>query len=88
MMIKNAIGMAGIVALLLIGIGPLVKTACIAFSYQLLAAFTEPLSDTRITECVKGLSNGAILYLKVMSYSLLLFFIVIALTVGATSFVY
>lgn len=88
MMIKNGIGIAGIVVLLLIGFGPFLKVGCMTFSYKLLAAVTEPLADKRISGCVKGLSAGAVLYLKVMGYSLLLFFITIALAAGATSFAY
>ena len=88
MMIKNGIGIAGIVVLLFIGFGPVVKAGCMVFSYKLLAAVTEPLADKRISGCMKGMSTGALLYLKVMGYSLLLFFITIALAAGATSFAY
>lgn len=88
MMIKNAIGAAGIAALLFIGLGPFLKVMCLTFFYKLMAAVTEPFADKRISGCLKELSTGAVLYMKVMGYSLVLFFITIALAVSATSFVY
>lgn len=88
MMIKNGIGLAGMAVLLLIGIGPLLKTGCLSFFYKIMAAVTEPLADKRICGCIKELSEGALLYLKLLGYCLVLFFILIALTVSATSFVY
>ena len=88
MMIKNGIGLAGIVILILIGIGPLLKTGCLTLSYKVMAAVTEPLTDKRISSCIKDLSIGAILYMKLLGYSLMLFFVMIAIAVSATSFVY
>lgn len=88
MMIKNGIGIAGIVVLICIGIGPLLKTACLSLLYKIMAAVTEPLSDRRISGCIQQLSNGAVLYMKVQGYCLMLFFITIALAVSATSFAY
>ncbi len=86
MMIKNGIGIAGMVLLFCIGAGPLVKTAIITLLYKLVSAVAEPLSDKRISGCMKQLSNAAVLYMRVQGYCLLLFFIAIALAVCATSF--
>lgn len=88
MIIKNGIGIAGIVVLLCIGMGPLLKTGFLSLLYKLMAAVTEPLSDRRISGCIQQLSNAALLYMKVQGYCLMLFFITIALTVSATSFTY
>lgn len=88
MIIKNAIGIAGIVALVCIGIGPLLKTGIITLLYKIMAAVVEPLSDKRISGCIKQLSNAALLYMKVQGYCLMMFFITIALAVSATSFTF
>lgn len=86
MIIKNGIGIAGIVVLVCIGIGPLLKTGIITLLYKIMAAVVEPLSDKRISGCIKQLSNAALLYMKVQGYCLMMFFITIALAVSATSF--
>ncbi len=88
MLIKSGVGMAGMVALLFLGVGPLMKAGCMVFFYKLMAAITEPMADKRISDCIKDLSVGAGLYLKVLGYSLALFMITIALTISATSFTY
>jgi len=88
MIIKSGIGIAGIVVLLCIGIGPLLKTGIIALLYKIMAALVEPLSDKRISGCIRQLSNAALLYMRIQSYCLMLFFVTIALTVSASSFVF
>ena len=74
--------------LLCIGGGPLVKTGIITLLYKVMAAMVEPLSDKRISGCIKQLSNAALLYMRVLGYCLMLFFITIALAVSATSFTF
>ena len=88
MIIKNGIGIAGIVVLVCIGIGPLLKTGIITLLYKMMAAVVEPLSDRRISGCIKQLSNAALLYMRVQGYCLIMFFITIALAVSATSFTF
>lgn len=88
MIIKNGIGIAGIAVLLCIGAGPLLKTGIITLLYKVMAAVTEPLSDRRISECIRQLSNAALLYMRVQGYCLMMFFITIALAVSATSFTF
>ena len=88
MMIKNGIGVAGIVVLVLIGRGPLIKTCLLAFSYKIMAAVTEPLSDRRISSCIMVLSKGTLLYTRLLGEGMVLFLVMIALAVSATSFVY
>lgn len=88
MIIKNGIGIAGIAVLFCIGVGPLLKTGVLAFLYKVMAAVTEPLSDRRISNCLKQLSGAALLYIKIQGYCLLMFLITIALTVSATSFAF
>ena len=67
---------------------PLLKALCLAFFYKLAAAVTEPVSDKRISGCLKGLANGGMLYVKLLGYSVLLFFVTIALTAAASGFIY
>ena len=86
MIIKSGIGIAGIVVLICIGVGPFIKTGIITLLYKIMAAVAEPLADKRISGCIRQLSTAALLYMRIQGYCLLLFFITIALTVSATSF--
>lgn len=87
-MIKNCVGAAALIMLLLIGLIPILKIACMAFFYKLAAAVTEPVADKRIAGCLKGMAEGGVLYLKLTGYCLVLFFLTIALTTAASSFIY
>lgn len=87
-MIKNCVGVAALVILVVIGLIPMIKITCMAFFYKLAAAVTEPVADKRITGCLKGMAEGGILYLKLTGYGLVLFFLTLALTTAASSFIY
>jgi len=88
MIIKSGIGIAGMVVILCIGAGPLIKTGVITMLYKVMAAVVEPLSDKRISDCIRQLSNAALLYMRIQGYCLILFFVTIALAVAATGFVF
>lgn len=87
-MIKNCVGAAALVILVLLGLMPMLKIACLAFFYKLAAACTEPVADKRIAGCLRGMAEGGILYLKLTGYGLVLFFLTIALTTAASSFIH
>lgn len=86
--VKSCIGAAGLVALVFIGAAPLLKVGCLTFFYKLAAAVTEPVTDKRICGCLKGMSEGAMLYLKLVAYGLILFFVTIGLTTASTAYIY
>lgn len=86
--VKSCIGAAGLVALVLIGAVPLLKVGCLTFFYKLAAAVTEPVTDKRICGCLKGMSQGASLYMKLVGYGLVLFFLTIGLTTASTGYIY
>jgi stage III sporulation protein AE len=84
-LIKNCVGTAALVLLLLLGAAPLLKLLCMSFFYKLAAAVAEPLTDRRMSGCLKGMAEGGTLYLKLLGCSLVLFFLTIALTTAVSS---
>ncbi len=86
--VKNCIGTAGLFALSGIVLVPMLKVACMALFYKAAAAVTEPVTDKRIAGCLKGMAEGAMLYMKLLGYCLVLLFLTLALTIAATSFIY
>jgi stage III sporulation protein AE len=84
-LIKNGIGMAGfIIILLLCGI-PIIKIGCFFLFYRLSAAFIQPVSDKRIVECIGSVGNGTKLLLQSVFTGAMLFLITIALVTASTS---
>lgn len=88
MLIKNSVGVIGLVLLFLLAVIPLLKLLFFWVMYQLLAIVLQPIGDKRIVECVSGVARGCNLYLKMVLYSMLLFLVLIAMVAAATSFVH
>lgn len=87
-MIKNCVGAAALLMLVLIGLIPMAKILVMALFYKLAAVAAEPMADKRISGCLKGMAEGGVLYLKLAVYCLVLFFLTVALTTAASSFIY
>lgn len=82
-LLKNCIGVAGIVALLVICVVPMIKLLVYVVIYKLLAAAIQPISDKRIVNCVSSSAEAASLLLQTVFVSLVLF--EIAITIVAVS---
>ena len=77
--IRNGIGVIGMIILISIGIGPVIRLGLLAFLYKLLAAMVQPVSDKRMTGALSTIGNGYLLFLKVLLCLELLSFITIAI---------
>lgn len=77
--IRNGIGVVGIIILVCIGIRPVIRLALLAFLYKLLAAVIQPVSDKRMTGALSTIGNGYVLFLKILLCMELLIFITIAI---------
>ena len=88
LLIKNSVGILGLMILLLITMIPLVKIASFWGMYHLLSIVIQPIADKRLVDCVFGMVRGCDLYLKIIFYAMLLFFILISMVTMATSFVF
>lgn len=84
-LIKNGIGMAGAVILLLICSVPVVQMTVMTFLYKFAAAVVQPVSDKRITGCIRSVSEGYKLMMKVLCTTLILFLITIAVVAVSTT---
>lgn len=84
-LIKNGIGMAGAVILILICSIPVAQMAAMTMLYKFAAAMVQPVSDKRITGCIRSVSEGYGLMLKVLYTTLILFLITIAVIAASTS---
>ena len=79
MLVKNSVGVIGLIVLVMVAVIPVVKIACFWCMYQLLGILLQPVADKRITECVSAVARGCDLYLKIIMYSMLLFFVLISM---------
>lgn len=78
-LVRNCLGVAAIVVLVLICVSPFVKLGIITLLYKFLAALTQPISDKRMVGCLNTVGEGCILLIKVLATTEILFIITIAI---------
>lgn len=83
LVIKNSVGAAALVILVILCAVPFLKMAFLAVLYKFLSAVLEPVADKRLSGGMNGIANGGILYLRILITCLMLFFLTIALTSAA-----
>ena len=84
-LIKNGIGVAGALILILICLIPLGNMAVLALAYKGFAALIQPISDKRIVEAVNSIALGCMMLMKVIFTTAVLFLITIAIAAFATN---
>ena len=87
LVIKNAVGAAGILFLLIFLLLPLIKLVIYIFLYFLLSVVLEPIADERFILCINAAVKCGTLMIKVLCMSSVLFIVVIALTSLTTNYI-
>jgi stage III sporulation protein AE len=75
LMIKNAAGAAVMIGILVICVLPLIKIIALAGLFKAAAALLEPISDSRITNCINDIA-GSMIHIFALSASVAFMFIV------------
>ncbi|MEE1526433.1 MAG: stage III sporulation protein AE [Blautia sp.] len=78
-LIRNCIGVVGILVLLLLGLPPIIRLGVTTLTYKLLAAVVQPVADKRMTGCLSTIGEGCRLLLRVLLTVELLLLITIAI---------
>lgn len=83
LLIKNAVGIAGMAAIGAMMVVPLLKIITMAFIYKLAGALIQPINDGQMVGCLNGLGNNLLLIFASVATAGLLFFFAITIVVGA-----
>ncbi len=81
--IKNGVGVAAMLVLIGIALGPIVKMVIFVVFYKLAGAVVQPFADQRVCGCIDSVGEGAGMLLKTMATGTLLFLITIAIVITA-----
>lgn len=87
-LIKNTMGAAAVLILLLVSLVPVLKLAVLLFLYRAVAAVMQPVCDKRLVACISSVADGQKLLLSLVIATLLLFVITIALICAGTNVSY
>lgn len=82
LLIKNAVGIAGVVLVLMIMALPLLKIICLAFIYKLAGALIQPVGDGQVVDCLNDLGSSLITVFAAVSVVGLMFFFAITVVVA------
>ncbi|MBS7298457.1 MAG: stage III sporulation protein AE [Eubacteriales bacterium] len=82
--LKNAVGSAGMICVIIIASTPIIKVWCIWFMLRLCAALAEPLCDKRMSVMLSDVSESLATLLAVMMTSVMLFLITIGIMLAST----
>ncbi|MGQ9823410.1 MAG: stage III sporulation protein AE [Desulfotomaculales bacterium] len=82
LLIKNAAGIAGMVAGLLIMSLPLLKILALALIYRLAGALVQPVGEGQVVDCLNDLGSSLLMVFAAVAIVGLLFFFAIAIIVG------
>ncbi len=82
LLIKNAVGIAGVIVVLAMMITPLLKIFCLALIYKLAGAIIQPVEDGQIVGCLNDLGNSLMLVFAVVATAGLLFFFTMTIVVA------
>lgn len=84
--IKNGVGVAAILILLVLCAGPVIKVWIMTFLYRMIAAVMQPIADKRMLGCISGAGEGGRLLGKVTVTTVVMFLVTIAMVTAATTF--
>lgn len=84
-MLKQALGVLGVLIILGMILMPIIKVTAIALIYKVAAALAEPLGDARTAAVLESMSQHLFLLLAAVVAVALMFFVMIAIVVGLSN---
>lgn len=79
LVIKNAVGVAGMIVVLLICLLAFLKLGLSVLLFRLLCALLQPISEKRMVDCIRSFSDGVMLLMKTMLAGLAVFLVSLAM---------
>ncbi len=81
--IRNAVGTAGMAAILFLCLVPVAKLVCCILMLRVLCALIQPAGENRLVESVSHVAEAASMLLRIVLYSMGIFMISIAMIMAA-----
>ncbi len=83
LVIKNSVGVLGILCLVIIGAVPLLKVGATLIIFRLTAAVAEPVSEPKIIVCLSELANSVSVLFSMLAAVTVMFVIVLTIVINA-----
>jgi stage III sporulation protein AE len=82
-LLKNAMSSLGLIVIIAIMLFPVIKLLIMSLLYKLTAALIEPISDSRLVNCITSAGDSLILIMACLICVSVMFFIMIAIIASA-----
>lgn len=86
-LIKSAVGVAGLVAVCVLCLMPMLRLGVFTVVYKGLAAFAQPMADKRLVSVYQSVASSGKLLLQLVFMTAVMFFVTLAIVIAATNFV-
>lgn len=86
LLLKNAVGIVALLAIIVICLGPLIKILAMIFVFRLSAALIEPLGEKSLADCLQEMSKSLVFVLVSLASVAIMFFMAVAVAVGTGTF--
>lgn len=83
-LIKNGIGVTGMIICLVLCLVPIIQMAVTVLMYQFVAALIQPISDKRMVGCISSMADGTKMLLRIVCTTGVLFLLTIAVVAATT----
>ncbi len=83
--IKNSVGVLGIIIVVLMAAIPLIKIAACLIMFRLCAAVIQPISDEKIVKCISGVSDAVSGVLGLVTAVTVMFVIILTIIIKVAS---
>ncbi|MPM58364.1 Stage III sporulation protein AE [bioreactor metagenome] len=85
LLLKNAVGIFGVMAVLLICAFPVIKLLSLVAIIKVAGALVQPMGDEKMAKCLDAMGNNLLLVFACVLTVALMFFLVITIIIGAGS---
>ncbi|MBZ4652724.1 MAG: stage sporulation protein [Peptococcaceae bacterium] len=86
LLLKNAIGLTGVLVLSVIVLFPVLKILAVAVIYRLAAALLQPLGDSLMADALEDMAGSLFMVFAAVTSVAIMFFLTITIIVGAANF--
>lgn len=84
-LIKNSIGVAGCILLILLCLSPVVKIMLVGSLFKIIAAVLSIVGDKKMIHCTNCVGDGIFMILQTVGYGMLFFVVLIAMAIYTTN---
>ncbi len=85
LLLKNAVGIFGVLAIALICALPLIKLISLVVVIKIAGALIQPMGDEKMAKCLDAMGNNLLLVFAALLTVALMFFLVVTMIIGAGS---